>query len=183
MNRRRFLQAAAAALSFLSTMWSWVLAPTRAAGAARSISRVRPGDPAWPSVATWEELNREVGGRLIKVQSPLAACQNAPTSEACREVFRKLKNPLLHRRRSRPDPSPRLGRRMDVAAKCLRCRRPDDRRCRGGRQFRPREQSATRRKGWRPQLPGYIQCGGLVADLDTRDEFRHLARRVHRCRV
>jgi FAD/FMN-containing dehydrogenase len=55
--------------------------------------RVRPGDPGWPSVASWEELKQQVGSRLIKVQSPLSACQNAPTSEACREVFKKLKNP------------------------------------------------------------------------------------------
>jgi FAD/FMN-containing dehydrogenase len=44
-------------------------------------------------VASWEELSRQLQGRLIKVQSPLSVCQNAPTSEACREVFRKLKNP------------------------------------------------------------------------------------------
>jgi hypothetical protein len=62
MNRRRFSQVAAAALSFLPTMWSWVLAPTRAAGAARSMSRVRPGDPAWPSEASWDRLSRDVGG-------------------------------------------------------------------------------------------------------------------------
>jgi FAD/FMN-containing dehydrogenase len=38
-------------------------------------------------------LNREVGGRLIEVKSPLAACQTAPTSAECAEFFRKLKNP------------------------------------------------------------------------------------------
>ncbi|HEY5778347.1 MAG TPA: FAD-binding oxidoreductase [Terrimicrobiaceae bacterium] len=32
-------------------------------------------------------------GRLIKVQTPLAACQDAPTSEACSEIFKALKNP------------------------------------------------------------------------------------------
>ncbi|HEX9284331.1 MAG TPA: FAD-binding oxidoreductase [Nitrospirales bacterium] len=57
------------------------------------VRRARPGDPAWPSAASWERLNREVGGRLIKVESPLAACRAAPTSAACGEVFRKLKNP------------------------------------------------------------------------------------------
>jgi hypothetical protein len=59
------------------------------AAASAPARRVRPGDPGWPSVASWEELNREVGGRLITVQSPLAECQNAPASDACREVFRK----------------------------------------------------------------------------------------------
>jgi FAD/FMN-containing dehydrogenase len=95
MNRRRFLQAAAAALSFLPTMWSWVLAPTRAAGAARSMPRVRPGDPAWPSEASWDQLRRHVGGRLVKVQSPLAACLEAPSSPSCAHLFKELKNPYF----------------------------------------------------------------------------------------
>ncbi|MGA9576478.1 MAG: BBE domain-containing protein [Terrimicrobiaceae bacterium] len=40
MNRRGFLRAAAAAFSFLRATWLWMLAPTRAAGAVRSISRL-----------------------------------------------------------------------------------------------------------------------------------------------
>ena len=44
--------------------------PARADDAA--FRRVRPSDPDWPNAARWEELNRDVGGRLIKVQSPLA---------------------------------------------------------------------------------------------------------------
>jgi FAD/FMN-containing dehydrogenase len=76
-------------------MWSWVLAPTRAAGAARSMSRVRPGDPAWPSDASWDRLSRDVGGRLVKVQSPLTACLEAPSSPSCAHVFKELKNPYF----------------------------------------------------------------------------------------
>jgi FAD/FMN-containing dehydrogenase len=93
MNRRRFLQAAATALSFLSTLWSWVLAPTRAAGTARSMSRVRPGDPAWPSEADWDRLRRDVEGRLFKVQSPLAPCLEVPSSPNCAQILKELKNP------------------------------------------------------------------------------------------
>jgi hypothetical protein len=55
--------------------------------------RVRPGDPAWPSATSWDRLRRDVGGRLIMVQSPLAACRTTPGSPACDEVVRKLKNP------------------------------------------------------------------------------------------
>jgi FAD/FMN-containing dehydrogenase len=55
--------------------------------------RVRPGDPYWPSAASWDRLNRDVGGRLMTVQSPLAECQAAPGSPACAEVVRRLKNP------------------------------------------------------------------------------------------
>jgi len=40
-----------------------------------------------------DNLNREVGGRLIEVKSPLTACRNAPNGAECAEFFRKLKNP------------------------------------------------------------------------------------------
>jgi FAD/FMN-containing dehydrogenase len=57
------------------------------------MSRVRPSDPAWPSETSWNRLSRDVGGQLIKVQSPLAACMDAPSSVACAEVFKDVKNP------------------------------------------------------------------------------------------
>ena len=55
--------------------------------------RVRPGDPSWPSAASWDRLSRDVGGRLITVQSPLTGCRAAPGSPSCVEVVRRLKNP------------------------------------------------------------------------------------------
>lgn len=55
----------------------------------------RPGDPDWPSAETWEALNRQVNGRLIKVESPLDVCRADPQSEACAEFFRNLKNPYF----------------------------------------------------------------------------------------
>jgi FAD/FMN-containing dehydrogenase len=87
MKRRRLLQLAAA-LPFLGAPWS--AAPARAAA---PFARVRPGDPNWPSEATWDELNQAVGGRLIKVKSPLGACAEAPSDAACAQVFKELKNP------------------------------------------------------------------------------------------
>src|SRR5215218_4000959 len=87
MNRRRLLQGAAA-LPFLPDSW-----PVRAAAAGPSSSRVRPGDPEWPSTASWEQLNQDVGGRLIEVESPLAACIEAAESPACAQVLASLTNP------------------------------------------------------------------------------------------
>ena len=93
MNRRRFLKSTAA-ISFLPVPASQVLAQ-----AARGVAlnaparRVRPGDSAWPSEAEWNELKRTVEGRLIKVESPLVACEKDPDSDSCREVLRRLKNP------------------------------------------------------------------------------------------
>jgi FAD/FMN-containing dehydrogenase len=94
MNRRRFLQTVGAALPFLPTMGSWVLAPTRAAASTGSMSRVRPGDPGWPSKASWNRLRQDVGGRLVEVRSPLAACMVAPSSSRCDHVFQEFKNPF-----------------------------------------------------------------------------------------
>jgi FAD/FMN-containing dehydrogenase len=89
MSRRRLLQITAG-LPFARRLWRWAFAPARAAPA---FSRIRPGDPAWPSEAMWEELNRGVGGRLIKVRSPLDACVGAAPDTACAQVFKELKNP------------------------------------------------------------------------------------------
>jgi FAD/FMN-containing dehydrogenase len=58
-------------------------------------SRVRPGDPAWPSAATWERLNQDVGGQLLKPESPFAHCGVTPISTACSEALAQLKNPYF----------------------------------------------------------------------------------------
>jgi FAD/FMN-containing dehydrogenase len=57
------------------------------------VRRVRPGDPSWPTRASWGKLNEAVGGRLIKVNSPLSACREAPDGVACGDLFKELKNP------------------------------------------------------------------------------------------
>jgi hypothetical protein len=41
-----------------------------AANAAAASSRVRPGDAAWPSAASWARLNEAVGGNLIAAPAP-----------------------------------------------------------------------------------------------------------------
>jgi FAD/FMN-containing dehydrogenase len=86
MNRRRFLTGALlAGLPALST---------RAATAVgRPLSRVRPGEAGWPSAAEWDCLRGQIGGRLIEIRSPLRACDGAPESAACVDVFKELKNP------------------------------------------------------------------------------------------
>ena len=89
MNRRRLLQIAAA-LPLLGGLWRWAFAPAEAAS---SPSRIRPGDPAWPLLGEWQQLSKDVGGRLFKVRSPLAVCIEAPSGAACAEIFKELKNP------------------------------------------------------------------------------------------
>jgi FAD/FMN-containing dehydrogenase len=94
MNRRDLLKAALA-IPFLPAVLPRMLAPVRAGvmPPADFRSRVRPGDAAWPSAASWEELKRGVGGRLLKLESPFAHCAVTPTNAACSEALRHLKNP------------------------------------------------------------------------------------------
>jgi FAD/FMN-containing dehydrogenase len=63
--------------------------PAKAAAA----SRVRPGDAGWPDDGGWARLNRDTGGRLLKIRSPLSACRKPPDEAACHAVFTALKNP------------------------------------------------------------------------------------------
>src|SRR6478735_1604770 len=91
MNRRRLLQAAAAANPLLPSLIPGLCAPASATSG--PMRRVRPGDPAWPSDESWSRLGREVTGRLVKVQSPLTACVAAPSSTRCAQVFEALRNP------------------------------------------------------------------------------------------
>ena len=86
MNRRDFLKSTAA-LPALP-----LVAGCKSAAPSFAISRARPGTSAWPSSADWDQLSRAVGGRLIKIESPLTACQNDP--KACADLFAKLKNPF-----------------------------------------------------------------------------------------
>ncbi len=87
MNRRRLLQAGV--IPLLPIFGSQRSKPAHAG----PIRRARPSDPAWPSAERWDRLNRDVGGQLVQLKSPLDACANAADSAACNEFFKELKNP------------------------------------------------------------------------------------------
>jgi FAD/FMN-containing dehydrogenase len=90
MNRGILLVRAAVALGVLPVLRRSLRVAFAENAPAR---RVRPSDPAWPSHASWAKLNEAVGGGLIKVNSPLNACREAPDTAACGDLFTKLKNP------------------------------------------------------------------------------------------
>ncbi|HTC27271.1 MAG TPA: FAD-linked oxidoreductase, partial [Dyella sp.] len=94
MNRRDVLKAAFA-LPFLSGVMTGGIASALAATGRKVAnafrSRVRPGDPGWPSLAEWAGLKNEVGGRLLKLQSPFAD----PNSAACHDALKHIKNPFF----------------------------------------------------------------------------------------
>jgi len=92
MDRRAFLKAAAAS-SLMSL-----------GGAAGSVAatdkvtpfvRVRPGDAAWPSQARWNGLFNAVGGRLVRLDDPLASCRAAAEGAACQSFFKEMHNPYF----------------------------------------------------------------------------------------
>jgi hypothetical protein len=90
MDRRTFLKAAWCGLAPF-------LEEARAAIADRQTPfvRVRPGDAAWPSQARWNDLFNAVGGRLIKLDDPLASCRAEPDGAACDAIFKELRNPYF----------------------------------------------------------------------------------------
>jgi FAD binding domain/Berberine and berberine like len=94
-HRRKWLKRAGAIPLLPAWLSSLMTSPARAAasGGRDVFRRCRPSDPSWPSASSWERLGRAVGGRLIKVQSPLAECGAAPESAPCAQLFKALKNP------------------------------------------------------------------------------------------
>ena len=89
-DRRRIVRAAAALpLAALAG----VGAP-RVVHAAPARSRVRPGDPGWPSTAQWDALRRQLGGdAFLPVRSPFDACVSQASAADCGALWKRLKNP------------------------------------------------------------------------------------------
>jgi FAD/FMN-containing dehydrogenase len=95
MNRRSFFKRFAP-IPILPVLWRHLSKPARASATLKSSStRVRPSDPSWPNAESWEKLRQSVGGNLIKVESPFAACESAPDSALCQEIMRNLRNPYF----------------------------------------------------------------------------------------
>lgn len=95
MKRRELLKATLA-MPLLSGMLAGGLVEWPSAGnrsATRLRSRVRPGDPAWPSATSWDELKQDVGGRLLRLEAPFAGCAANPASAACGNALAQLRNP------------------------------------------------------------------------------------------
>ena len=91
--RRRDLLKAALTLPLLPWLTSPALAaiPSVTPMIPRLRSRVRPGNPGWPSPEQWGRLNQSVGGRLLRPRSPVEGCAN--NDAACSEAIAQIKNP------------------------------------------------------------------------------------------
>ncbi len=88
MQRRFILKAAVLMTISLAHPASFARAARRAR------TRVRPGQPGWPSPAAWKGLDNAVGGRLQRLAAPFAACASKPDAPACSDALAALKNPF-----------------------------------------------------------------------------------------
>lgn len=91
MKRRNLLKMAALPLipgvlssGFAGTAW----AATMSKKLARA--RVRPGQPGWPSAASWDGLKQNVAGRLLKLAPFFAGCEADASSPACKDALTHL---------------------------------------------------------------------------------------------
>src|SRR6202451_4032675 len=94
MDRRALLRRLPA-VPLLPTLWPYLSIAKQTPPAKSAFRRVRPGDPSWPSAASWEKLKQQVGGNLIPVQFPPTACQGASESASCQDVLKNLDNPYF----------------------------------------------------------------------------------------
>jgi FAD/FMN-containing dehydrogenase len=70
-------------------------APVPAQTLPKTMRRVRPPDPDWPSAADWASLNERTGGRLRDVSSPFDACRVSPRDTACKSALAQIRNPYF----------------------------------------------------------------------------------------
>ncbi len=94
MQRRKLLRSLAGLPLLASAIAALPGAPKATeAPATPARRRVRPADRGWPKPEDWRRLNQAVGGRLVKVRSPLNVCVHTPASAECAELFTELRNP------------------------------------------------------------------------------------------
>src|SRR5579885_1616007 len=60
-----------------------------------SFRRVRPSDPSWPTVASWEKLKAQVHGHLRSGKSVFTGCQSTSGGTGCQKLFKDLQNPYF----------------------------------------------------------------------------------------
>ena len=91
MRRRNMLKGMAAVIALQS---DWLSRLAADAAGPSGLSRVRPGDAAWPDAESWAKLNEAVGGNLIAVKAPFAACATDPKSASCMDALANIRNPF-----------------------------------------------------------------------------------------
>ena len=95
--KRRDLLKAAVTLPLLPLLMRSGTALAHGAGTLATTlrSRLRPGQPGWPAAVEWEQLKRQVGGRLLKLESAFAGGDAARTLRQLDNPFAVGDNPAL----------------------------------------------------------------------------------------
>ena len=95
--KRRDLLKAAVTLPLLPLLMRSGTALAHGAGTLATTlrSRLRPGQPGWPAAVEWEQLKRQVGGRLLKLESAFAGGDAARTLKQLDNPFAVGDNPAL----------------------------------------------------------------------------------------
>ena len=86
LSRRGFLEA----LGRLAALSGAGLAFLGVGGSSRPL----PKQPGWPAPSDWDDLRKQLQGRLISVESPLKVCAGGPGSSACAAALERMKNPF-----------------------------------------------------------------------------------------
>jgi len=85
-NRRQLLRAAATVP---------LIGPI-GAKAASDFSRVRSGQPGWPTDTDWQQFGTRLSaGALVPVRSPWPGCIASPAGDECKRLFQQAKNPYF----------------------------------------------------------------------------------------
>ena len=92
MLNRRDLITGVAGLPLLSASGG---ALSLAKGESANGRRARPNDASWPNAARWRELERAVGGNLVRPGPLTGVCASAPNGDSCRELVQNLHNPFF----------------------------------------------------------------------------------------
>src|ERR1700761_3948538 len=92
LKRRHFI-GLTAGLALLPNMRA-IMLPAAQANTRSAMSRVRPGDSGWPKDREWQELNRVIGGNLIKPRTIWQACAEAPLTKDCLASIKEARNPF-----------------------------------------------------------------------------------------
>lgn len=56
--------------------------------------RCLPTSPCWPTDRQWQELSKQLDGKLVKPELLTLACQTGINSQACKDELIKIKNPF-----------------------------------------------------------------------------------------
>ena len=181
MNRRRLLQQLSA-MPLLASLET-VLPSRGIAQAPRSQTRARPNAHGWPDEASWEQLGWDVEGRLLKVQSPLAACAQAPASPHCEQVFKQLKNPYYLRDEVGLTQSLGWVDAWTSKPSLYAVAAESGKDVVAAVNFARRHNLRLVVKGGGHSYQGTSNAAELIADLDAKVGWRHTARPVCRARL